>query len=223
MVTRLIATLALLAALVGCSAYPEKPPYVIPPDQGVGAPLTNAQVAAERSAPGPPVLVLAPNGRHVTGLPYPPTCTYQLGEDRRLPAHKCTPGSVRADITQDNIGQTICNPAWSTDLIRPPQTETDRLKTAVMAAYGVPAADRARVELDHDVPLELGGSDDVTNFWPEISDIPGARPAWRNTKDKVETRLHAAVCAHEVMLVDAQWAIAMNWLTAESMLGLHTR
>jgi hypothetical protein len=128
---------------------------------------------------------------------------------------------VRDDIT--DINATICNPNWRTGAIRPPQGETDSLKTIAMHAYGIPPNQRPRVELDHLIPLELLGSDDITNLSPEVSDIPNARPPFRNTKDGVEGRLHAAVCAHQVTLAAAQWAIAVNWVTAEANLGLHTR
>lgn len=213
---------ALAVLVAGCAATPQRPHYVLPPDAGVGAPLTNEQIAAARTTPGPPVLVVHPNGNHVTGLPYPKSCPRQPGDDPRLPVRVCTPGSVRDDITQDNIGQTICSTTWTTDVIRPPKAETDRLKGYVMAAYGVPPSMRSRTELDHHVPLTLAGSNDVTNFDAQVSDIPNASPPFRNTKDDVERRLNAAVCTHRVTLAAAQWAIAVNWTTAEANLGLHT-
>ena len=52
-------------------------------------------------------------------------------------------------------------------------------------AYGTPQSERT--ELDHLVPLELGGSNDATNLWPEYPPSP-------NPKDKVEDALNAAVC-----------------------------
>lgn len=220
-VTRILAALALTTALVGCSASPDKPPYVIAPsaapDAGIAAPLTNEQIVAARTDPGPPVLVIHPNANHVTGTPYPTSCIRWPGDDPKLPVRTCTPGSVRDDITV----ATLCAQGWSTDTIRPPRTETDALKTFVMRAYAIPTAQRATTELDHLVPLELGGSDDVTNFWAEPSDLPGH--TFRNLKDGVEGRLRLAVCAHRVTLAAAQWAIAVNWQTAEKTLGLHTR
>lgn len=224
--TRILAAPALLMALAGCATplHTAPPPlFTAAPDAGITAPLTNWQINAARTEPGPPVLTIHPDGAHVTGLPYPSLCIRRPGDDPRLPVRTCTPGSVRDDITQGNIGQTICNKNWSTDTIRPPKAETDRLKTAVMRAYGVPESQRVRTELDHAVPLWLGGSNDVTNFQAQISDIPNARPPFRNTKDDTETRLHDAVCSHQVTLAAAQWAIAVDWTTAETTLGLHTR
>jgi hypothetical protein len=65
----------------------------------------------------------------------------------------------------------------------------------------------------HLVPLELGGSNDATNLWPETPPTP-------NPKDKVEQVLNHAACDRRVSLAAAQLAIARDWLTAESKLGL---
>jgi hypothetical protein len=78
-------------------------------------------------------------------------------------------------------------------------------------AYRTPHSQRT--ELDHLVPLELGGSNDATNLWSE-------RPPTPNPKDKVEDALNAAVCQGRVSLAAAQHAIAADWLTAEEKLGL---
>jgi hypothetical protein len=74
----------------------------------------------------------------------------------------------------------------------------------VEPAYGQP---HVRGELDHLVPLELGGSNDMTNFWVEAGKIP-------NPKDKVENQLHAMMCAGQISLHTAQLDIAHNWTTA---------
>jgi hypothetical protein len=96
--------------------------------------------------------------------------------------------------------------------VRPPSSETDHAKFAVAyPAYGLPVT--VASELDHLVPLELGGSNDITNLWPEAGRVP-------NPKDAVENALRAAVCAHKVTLGAAQDAIARDWLTAEAVLHI---
>ena len=169
---------------------------------------------------GPKVIVGAT--AHVTGT-YPTRCVRGAGDDPRLPVMSCTPGSVRSDITDTTIGATVCNPHWSTSSIRAPQSETDPIKTVSMRVYGIAASDRRITELDHKVPLELGGSNDVSNLWAERSDEPGQ--GFRNSKDTVENRLHAAVCgripgARPVSLRAAQSAIATNWTTALAVLHI---
>jgi hypothetical protein len=96
--------------------------------------------------------------------------------------------------------------------VRPPESQTQWAKYHVAyPAYHIPGS--ARSELDHLVPLELGGSNDITNLWPELGKIP-------NPKDGVERALNHAVCAGRVSLSAAQNAIASDWLTAEARLGL---
>ena len=94
----------------------------------------------------------------------------------------------------------------------PPASLTDRFKYDVAyPAYGTPPSEKT--ELDHLVSLELGGSNDATNLWPESPPTP-------NPKDKVENALHDAVCGGRITLAAAQHAIASDWLTAEKKLGL---
>jgi hypothetical protein len=58
---------------------------------------------------------------------------------------------------------------------------------------------------EHLVPLEIGGSNDVRNLWPQTL-------AASRAKDRVEDELHEAVCyRHTVTLASAQAAIARNW------------
>ncbi len=43
-------------------------------------------------------------------------------------------------------------------------------KLQIAQAYGVPEADWKNYEFDHLIPLNAGGSSDVTNLWPEPLD-----------------------------------------------------
>jgi hypothetical protein len=132
-----------------------------------------------------------------------------------LPDPKCTPGSTNPAVTQATIRTTICVKGW-TATVRPPASNTGPVKKSAMRAYGLASSTSGQVELDHLTPLELGGSDDVSNLWPEPSDIPNA--GFRNRKDEVENALRAAVCSGRITLAAAQLAIAGNWTTAEAKL-----
>jgi hypothetical protein len=171
---------------------------------------------ASASAPASGTTPAAPGGGltqvhdpgHVTGT-LSGHCTYRDGG--QLPDPRCTPGSIDPAVTQANISSTICRSGY-TKTVRPPASETDRFKFDVAyPAYGDP--DSEKTELDHLVSLELGGSNDAANLWPESPPTP-------NPKDKVEDALHAAVCDGRVSLAAAQQAIATDWLTAEQKLGL---
>jgi hypothetical protein len=126
------------------------------------------------------------------------------------PDPACTPGSFDPSVTQANIATTICRSGY-TDTVRPSVSQTDKAKKTLYTDYGIAAG--AVSELDHLVSLELGGSNDVANLWPEVGKVP-------NPKDTVENDLHKAVCSGKVQLVAAQQAIAANWTTAERVLGL---
>ena len=129
----------------------------------------------------------------------------------KLPDRACTPGSIDPAVTQKDIRSTICKSGW-TATVRPPESQTEYAKYHVAyPAYRIKHS--AVSELDHLVPLELGGSNDITNLWPEVGKQP-------NPKDKVENALNRAVCDGKVSLTAAQNAIASDWITAEARLGL---
>jgi hypothetical protein len=107
-----------------------------------------------------------------------------------------TPGVVNPDVTQANIGETICVQGW-TRTIRPPATYTDDLKRSQMREYGVGGSPSDYQE-DHLISLELGGHPtDPRNLWPEP--IERARKV-----DQTENELNAKVCSGELALSEAQ-------------------
>lgn len=73
--------------------------------------------------------------------------------------------------------------------------------------YGIASHATGEYEVDHLISLELGGSNDISNLWPESAEpIPGF-----HEKDKVENYLHAEVCSGNISLKEAQLKIANNW------------
>jgi hypothetical protein len=67
---------------------------------------------------------------------------------------------------------------------------------------------RGAFEVDHLIPLELGGDNTIANLWPEAAEpTPGF-----HEKDKVENYLHRQVCSGAMSLADAQRQIATDWL-----------
>ncbi len=86
-----------------------------------------------------------------------------------------------------------------------------------MAAYGLQGQRLADYELDHLVPLELGGApQDVANLWPE----PWNGDANAHMKDAVETFLNREVCRGTMALDQAQRQIATDWLAVYRARGL---
>ena len=58
------------------------------------------------------------------------------------------------------------------------------------------------------MPLELGGTNGLTNLWSQPYDPrPGA-----DEKDSLENELHHLVCTGKMSLSDAQNCIRVNWI-----------
>jgi hypothetical protein len=73
--------------------------------------------------------------------------------------------------------------------------------------------DRDCCEVDHLILLELGGSNEIKNLWPEPDD---PRPGW-DDKDELENELHRPVCSGEMTLADAQlYCIELGGMLVEA-------
>lgn len=118
-----------------------------------------------------------------------------------LPDPACTPGSVFASVG----AREICISGYSSSVRNVPVS----LKRRIYQEYGLSYPQAAGAyEADHLIPLELGGSNDIANLWPEAA-LPS--PGYRE-KDLVENYLHDEVCAGAIDLAAAQKQIARDWL-----------
>jgi hypothetical protein len=129
----------------------------------------------------------------------------RVGPPELYPDPGTSSGAIDPRVSQRNIAETICTPGW-TKTVRPPARITNTIKLEMMRARGV--TDRSSYELDHIIPLELGGCPDCKeNLWLEpYEPYPGARQ-----KDKVENYLHRQVCNGTLPLEGAQRAIVTDW------------
>jgi hypothetical protein len=135
-----------------------------------------------------------------------------------LPDPVCTPGALNPSVTQSTIGSTICVSGW-TATVRPSSSYTTALKITQIAEYGYADTSTSSYEEDHFIPLELGGAPkDPKNLWPEPHSAASGGSS--SGKDSVENKLKKAVCAGTVTLAQARNAIATDWTTALSDLGL---
>src|SRR5690242_1314069 len=71
----------------------------------------------------------------------------------------CTPGAIFPDATKEKI----CVSGYSKSV----RDVSTSLKKQVYAAYGVKSRLPGQYEVDHLVSLQLGGSNDIANLWPE--------------------------------------------------------
>lgn len=147
-----------------------------------------------------------------------------------VPDRSCTPGGVNPEVTPDSLTRTVCSSGW-TATIRPPRAYTDAVKRAMLGRtvrtltvaghtvtvrpYGPYAGARlSDYQLDHDVPLEVGGDPwGIGNLWLEPV-------ATAHEKDQVENAAKRAVCSGAADLAAVQAAFERDWRTVRSVPGV---
>jgi hypothetical protein len=118
-----------------------------------------------------------------------------------LPNPKLTPGAVvevpRAKLCEKGYARSVRHVSGHT-------------KRAVYIQYGIKSHKGGKYEVDHLIPLELGGSNDLKNLWPQA--YSGEWNA--HVKDALEGRLHKMVCEANpaITLNDAQEGIRTDWI-----------
>jgi hypothetical protein len=129
-----------------------------------------------------------------------------------IPDPNCTPGAVNPSVSV----AVLRNPAFRTACIRQ-QVTTQYEKAQTYRWYSVPhpannTGGSQSCELDHLVPLELGGADTLDNIWPLCGppSVPLAERYFKQ-KDVVENYLAWRVRRGETDLAQAQKGIATNW------------
>ena len=162
-----------------------------PPANGVAVAGSNSSAAAVAStavAVGTTVLL---GSREASS-----GCTLHSEPDRA-----CSPGAYYSNLTT----AVICSGSFHTSTIR---NVSQSEKYQVEQEYGLAPSHYGRtLEIDHIVPLELGGSNDIANLFPERA---SAQADYR-AKDRLENRLHELVCSSHMSLQTAQRQIAANW------------
>lgn len=123
----------------------------------------------------------------------------KAGPDRIYPNPKLTPG---ATLTVDK--DKVCTPGYAQSVRDVPI----ELKKMVYQEYKLDYPQKPGVyEVDHFIPLELGGSNDIKNLWPEPAE---PRPGYHE-KDRYENFAHQGVCGGEISLQEAQRRVSVDW------------
>lgn len=118
-----------------------------------------------------------------------------------LPDRACTPGARFTTVAT----AAVCTPGYSSRVRDVTYTE----KSAVYAAYGMRHHfNGENGEVDHLVSLELGGSNDQANLWPESA----AGTYGAHEKDRLENELHHEVCDGALSLSRAERLVAGDWV-----------
>ena len=124
--------------------------------------------------------------------------------NQALPDPACTTGAVFQIGTS-----TICTIGYTTKVRDVPLS----VKKQVFKQYDIDYSLHANYEVDHLISLELGGSNDISNLWPESYIISSGS----HTKDGFENYLHNQVCKGSIPLVEAQKEISTDWLYYDSL------
>jgi hypothetical protein len=191
--------------------------------QPAGHPAPASEAVVPSIGPASPSIVLAPV--HTTSLAGP-TSLYP-------PNPKTTPGALDPRVTQATVQETICVPQY-TDIVGLSLAYADPIKDKMLKDRHLPGTVE-NYELDHLIPLELGGSPTspqnlwmqpygdanhplvATDKWPDDgSALPGA-----HQKDEVEATLRTQVCDGKIALREAQEQIRTDWYAVYK--GLHPK
>lgn len=115
--------------------------------------------------------------------------------------------ALNADVRQDTIQQTICIPGYAAS-VRPSTNYTSGIKAKLLRERGLPPSSATEFELDHRIPLALGGHPrSLANL--QLQHWEGEDGAKK--KDVLERRLQALVCSGRLSLRDAQRDIYRDW------------
>jgi hypothetical protein len=140
------------------------------------------------------------------------SCAVRMRNGYPEPDARCTPGGVNPSITVD----VLRDPQWRTGEVR----NCASSEAQKHVAYGWYDIEKPRVnsnqnqicELDHLVPLELGGADGLGNIWPQCGpDDVTLKQRYFKQKDMVENYLAEEVKAGRMPLDAAQRGIASDW------------
>ena len=128
---------------------------------------------------------------------------------RWLPDPSLTPGLADASLTIEKLK----DPSFRTTSVR---NVTEAEKRQVYARYHQdPKAAPCPCEVDHLISLEIGGSNDISNLWPQPYDLNvDGKNLGAHTKDRLENALAKAVRSGQISLADAQKSVAEDWTAA---------
>jgi hypothetical protein len=140
------------------------------------------------------------------------SCQVRMNAGFPMPDPRCTPGGVNPTVSID----VLRDRQWRTRSVRN-CASSEAQKHAEYLWYDI---EKPRInsnqdqvcELDHLVPLELGGADGLGNIWPECGpDAVTLNERYFKQKDHVENYLAEEVKAGRMPLREAQRGIAANW------------
>jgi hypothetical protein len=120
------------------------------------------------------------------------------------PSPDMTPGDV-----QETDSSQFCQSGWSSAH----RHVTSSQYRQVYGAYGIPYPQpTGTFELDHFIPLELGGANTNYNLWPQPRDTDYGLGF--HEKDNLENELHHLVCTGQLDTDTAVYSVVSDWIGA---------
>jgi hypothetical protein len=118
--------------------------------------------------------------------------------------------ALNHDVRAETINETICVTGY-TKTVRPSTNYTNGVKRLMLKRAGLSIEDISLYELDHIIPLALGGHPrDMANLMLQPWDgLDGAK-----RKDKLEVKLQCLVCTGQIDLDVARKEIFEDWVGA---------
>lgn len=140
------------------------------------------------------------------------SCHASTSNGYPVPDPQCTPGGINSTVTLD----VMRDPGWRTRCIRDCEESQARKHEAYnwyqIANPSNNSGSNQICELDHVVPLELGGADGMGNIWPQCGpDGTTLKNRYFKLKDRVENYLTDEVKSGRMPLDAAQRGIASDW------------
>ena len=115
--------------------------------------------------------------------------------------------ALNPDVRQETIQQTICVPGYAAS-VRPSTSYTTGVKAKLLRERAQDLSAASSYELDHRVPLALGGHPrNLRNLELQLWD----GEAGAKKKDRLERRLQVLVCRGKVALQAAQRLMYFDW------------
>jgi hypothetical protein len=146
-------------------------------------------------------------------LPRPDrSCKPKASHGLPIPDPNCNPGAINPTISLEILETK----GFTTDCIRDKATSAGQ-KEQTYAWYGLKkprnnSGQSQTCELDHIIPLVLGGSDHLDNLWPQCGpQRVSLNRRFFKQKDLVEVFLSRQVKAGKMDLAEAQRGIAEDW------------
>jgi hypothetical protein len=172
----------------------DAPDLATAPASGVPAWATGSAAVTQSGMPGP-----APTASAADGTASPPPAAQPMAKTPpRAP-------SLNHNVRQSTLGGTVCRKGYTRQVRN---RIAARHKLHLMQAAGIPASEAGSWQLDHIIPLSLGGSPrDPANM--RLQPLAEAK-----RKDRLELKLHCLVCSRQLPLAEARRQIAGDWLAA---------